>query len=1084
MASINPKSIGIFESVATNRWSAGLEKVARTLIDGAAKVGHAWPALEEQRKQEVVQEIRRARGTLQVQYLSDSRLKSTLQSIKTEVKTSPGRPKAVDYVPSVFAIVDECIRRRLGAWRLFDDPPRQAIFGDCFKVANGETGASKLDAEEIAIVQAIKLAQSVSPGRYGLDLQFPASFYRAVEVKDAESDYRYRPTDEQLLAGVRLLEGKVVEMQAGEGKTVAIAFSAVMYAVLGRSVHILTANDYLAERDCRLLAEVYHALGFSVEAILDPMDDFERKAAYKCDIVYGTLRQFGFDYLRDNLARGKQEVIQPLLQVAIVDEVDQALIDEADTPLIIAGVPLGKSQPLHRVNRAVAGMVARQEDLAGEYLTTLRDTDPSHASYATLICLGLLASPRNEQLRRLALINPRTYRRGMEDLYPNGNDSPDESITGDLYYIVDPQEGLVTLTEKGMAFLEGQLGDFNVAASRNEVNASLEGQLSRRAMRRLDLANQVYQSLRAHLILEQDVDYVVADGSVFLLDKYTGRLKPDNSYQDGLQPALQAKEGVAVEPDHESLAQISVQGFVTRYQSLAGITGTASNASEEFWRWYSLKVVSVPTTHPSKRSDLPTRIFLAEEDRTAAIVAEVVSCNLLGRPVLAGVQTVEQSWKLSQVLQSAGIPHKVLNAVNSFEEAEIVRDAGNYGAVTVATNMAGRGTDVVLATDLDRDVLRQSVSLVRNRLAGDCPHVRIRCNSRTEAQLLRETLLAQPGLRVGDESKQGCYSLLVSLENAPSNPDKDIGSIPTLDFGLGLHVVSSEFNQFPRVALQLKGRSGRQGNFGSSRALLSWDDQSLLSLGRRGPNLARCRRVDDGSRTYFEGNEVERFIRNRQIEAETEAAHRRSVLGDYSAVVDEHCAAYYEMRRQLLNKVNPAENLPLSVADTARHLVESHFPRMDLINYANQFTNLAEDARHMFEIDLSSLRGVALDEVPHKLAEHLLESLEVRRAHIGKERFNELARQLLLECGDEAWLQHRKILRRSVFSSVAASIGHKSAVADYIIHAAEQWERFQETVSDLFISRTLTFPLPAIAPASEDIGEDPQLSREIGQLVA
>ena len=430
----------------------------------------------------------------------------------------------------------------------------------------------------------------------------------------------------------------------------------------------------------------------------------------------------------------------------------------------------------------------------------------------------------------------------------------------------------------------------------------LDGQLSRRAMRGLDLANQVYQSLRAHLILEQDVDYVVADGSVFLLDKYTGRLKPDNSYQDGLQPALQAKEEVAVEPDHESLAQISVQGFVTRYQSLAGITGTASNASEEFWRWYSLKVVAVPTTHPSRRSDLPTRIFLTEEDRTAAIVAEVVSCNLLGRPVLAGVQTVEQSWKLSQVLRSAGIPHKVLNAVNSFEEAEIVRDAGNYGAVTVATNMAGRGTDVVLATDLDRDVLSQCVSLVRNRLAGDCPHVRIRCNSRTEGQLLRESLLAQPGLRVEAEAKQGCYSLVVSLENATSNPDKIIGSIPTLDFGLGLQVVSSEFNQFPRVALQLKGRSGRQGNFGSSRALLSWDDQSLLSLGERGPNLDRCRRVDDGDRTYFEGNEVERFIRNRQSEAETEAAHRRSVLGDYSAVVDEHCTAYYEMRPPIIEQ--------------------------------------------------------------------------------------------------------------------------------------------------------------------------------------
>lgn len=1086
MVSINSKSISIFGPVVKNRMSTGLGKAVRSIKDGVANLGLAWPAFEDQRKQRLVQEIQRSPDTLMLQNLSDSQLKEALQSLKTEVETTIGKPEAADYIPSVFAIVDECIRRRLGAWRLFENPPKQGIFGDCFEVAKGKAGRSVADPEEAAIVQAIALAHATPPGRFGSDLLLPAFFYRALEAKDTESAYRFDPTDEQLLAGIRLLEGKVVEMQAGEGKTVAIAFAAVMHAVFGRSVHILTANDYLAERDCQLLAKVYRALGFSVAAILDPMDDVERRAAYQGDIVYGTLRQFGFDYLRDNLARERKEIVQPALQVAIVDEIDQALIDEADTPLIIAGATGGKSNQWYRVNQAVAQMAARQDQLAGEYLSRLKDMDSSSAGYATQLCLGLLANPRDERLKRLALLSPRSYRRGMADLYSNGNDSPDESLTGDLFYVFDPQEGFVTLTENGLAFLEGQLGDFNVARSNSEVASSREVQLSRRTVRRLNLAYQVYQSLRAHLVLVQGVDYLVADGLVLLLDKYTGRIKPDNSYQDGLQSALQAKEGVEVDSDCESLAQISVQGFVSCYQTVAGITGTASNASEEFWRRHSLKVVSVPTTHSLKRADLPTRIYWNEEEKTAAIVAEVVSYNLLGRPVLVGVQTVEQSWNLSEALRNNGIRHQVLNAVNSFEEEQIVRNAGNFGAVTVATNMAGRGTDIVLAADLDRSVSGQCVALVRNRLSGDYSHVRIRCNSKKEGGPLLEALLEHPGLRVVAEDQQGGYVLVVSLENATDNQHKFRnvkGSNPTIDFGLGLHVVSGEFNQFPRVALQLRGRSGRQGNFGSTRAFLSFEDLSLLPLGRKGPNLDQCRKLDDDGRIYFEGNKVERFIRSRQSEAEREAAHRRSILGDYAAVADEHGTAYYEMRRRLFTMANPVESLPNMVVNVAKRLVNSHFPGMDSINYANQFVNLAEDARHLFDIDVSSLRGVALDELPDRLADQLLQLLECRQARTGHERFEAFARQLMLECGDEAWVEHRRNLGRTIFGSLAASNGHKSAVADYIIHAAEQWDRFQETASDLFLSRLLTFPLQAIVPVADEKAEETELSREIAQLV-
>ena len=593
-----------------------------------------------------------------------------------------------------------------------------------------------------------RCAQSVK-GRLGPDVQLPADFYRAVRERDTDNLLCFRPTDEQLLAGLHLLRGKVVEMQAGEGKTVAIAFAAVMQAALGRAVHVMTVNDYLAERDCRLLAPVYRSLGLSVGAALEPMERAERRAAYGCDVVYGTLREFGFDFLRNNLAGGRGEQIPLRHQVAIVDEADQALIDEGDTPLIIAGPAPEVAHGWRRVNGVVAELAAEQEKVAEDYGLRLKETPAGSASFGVLLCLGLLAQPRNGELRRLAMQQPGAYRRGLAAVYPYGNDEADEELIGDLYCMVDDRERLVTLTAKGMAFLERQLGELFAVEVGEGASQGEAGKISRRAARKLNLANQVYQSLRAHLLLEKGVDYLVSDGTVVLLDPHTGRLKPDNSYQDGLQSALEAKERSSLwTAAGESLAQVSVRGFADRYEFLSGITGTALAATEEFRRRYSVETVAVPTSNPLQRVDLPSRVYSCEEDKVAALVAEVAKCKELERPVLVGVQTVEQSVVVSRALAAGGIEHRVLNAVKSHEEADIIRQAGGYGAVTVATNMAGRGTDIVLDPELEQRLVARCVEVVLEKIAGGCTAVAVDCYTREERDLLERAFLSRRRVRV------------------------------------------------------------------------------------------------------------------------------------------------------------------------------------------------------------------------------------------------------------------------------------------------------------------------------------------------
>ena len=416
-----------------------------------------------------------------------------------------------------------------------------------------------------------------------------------------------RPFDVQLIGGIVLHQGKIAEMKTGEGKTLAATMPVYLNALLGKGVHVVTVNDYLAKRDSEWMGAIYKFLGLDVGCILHHLDDRERQKAYNADITYGTNNEFGFDYLRDNMKFNKEDFVQRELFYAIVDEVDSILIDEARTPLIISG-PAEKSTNLyHQINRII----------------------------------------------------PRLKR--------------------DIHYTIDEKTRTVALTDEGVARAEELLGVENLYDPRH-----------------MEILHHVNQALKAHTLFKKDVDYIVKGGQVIIVDEFTGRLMPGRRYSEGLHQALEAKEGVKVESENQTLATITFQNYFRMYDKLAGMTGTAETEAEEFKKIYDLDVVVIPTHKKMIRTDHPDCIYRTEKEKFRAVVREIKELNKIGRPVLVGTVSIEKSEQLSKMLKREGIKHEVLNAKNHEKEAQIVAQAGQRGAVTISTNMAGRGTDIVL----------------------------------------------------------------------------------------------------------------------------------------------------------------------------------------------------------------------------------------------------------------------------------------------------------------------------------------------------------------------------------------------------
>ena len=1008
--------------------------------------GMRRPRSQEDR---ILRRVRATRREWRIADWSDRALRKAVGDLRDRSASSDSIQE--DTLVRVFAVVDETIRRRLGLWRVFDLPDAD---------------------DEPSIADARRKLAAAGRGRYpGSDLLLPAEFYQAARRRiagDAEG-LRFRPTDQQLLAGLHLCHGRVVEMAAGEGKTVAAAFPAAFYGLLGRTVHVITANDYLAARDAELLAPVYRALGLTVGSVLDHMGGPERRESYTHRIIYGTLREFAFDYLRDRMVMSSGEQIQGPLDVAIIDEADQTLLDEAVTPMVIAGAPILSRRMIIRANRAVRELAVEQAGLAEECRRELEQRVASGLAddaSAILLARAMLAQPDAEETLRLAAAHPRLRRRARSSIDTDGTGKPRPEVGAGLHCAVDAERGSLSLLPEGVAFLEARLGDL-YSTNADDLNPG-----SRQAAQRINLVNQVNQLLRAHLVLRRGVEYVVDDDRVVLVDRDTGRPRPDTHYQDGLHPAVEAKEGVTIHPDHRNLGEISVPGFLRRYRSLAGLTGTAEAATDEFRRLYGLKVAVVAETRQTQRRDLPTRVYANSEDQLSAVVDEVRNCHRSGRPVLVAARTVDQSEIISQRLVDARIGHRLLNAATKPEEADIVRQAGQPGAITVATNMAGRGTDVVMPGGLDQRLLERFVSILEQTIAADPDRaaVEVRANTPAEADLLARSVEANPLLSA---RRAGGDRLMIRSSAATRAPSPAIA----LEFGLGFHLVSAEFNDSPRVALQLRGRSGRQGAFGSTRSLLVRSDRWLAGLEYGSAT------VDQAGRVCWEGPELERQLRRRREEAQQEDAGARAHLLEYVAVLDNHAEVYYKIREETLfarpdGLVQWADD---AAQVTAEDLARKHFPGLVGDDYARRFDSLVAEMRVRYDVAADPARGHPLDDLGSALAELLQQRLAERREQLGAARFSELSRMLLLQVGDELWENHRANLRNTAAASRLDARAPKTAIAEYIIAADDAWQHFRDEVSHRFVYQMLTFPITGLTGASDSdhtppLAVDPRLA--------
>jgi len=862
-------------------------------------------------------------------------------------------------------------------------------------------------------------------------------------------------------------------MNAGEGKTIAAAFPAVMHAVLGQSVHVITANDYLAFRDSSLLAPVYRSLGLSVDAVLSHMIDDERREAYAQHIVYGTMREFGFDFLRDNLKLSPTERVQGPLEEAIVDEADHALIDEARTPMIIAGDAVVTRRAYARVKNSVTKLIVLQDDLVQGLAIQLAQTDPASKDSLLLLAKLLLAQPDNELLRRRLAEHPKNYKRVQSLIYQDGAGYPGDALTSELFYMVDPEQRFVTLTERGQIFLERHLGAFFDAQDLEEELASVRSnsdlplaerrkvtsRLTRQLSLRYNMGNQVYQMLRAYLLLKKDVDYLVTEDSIVLIDRYTGRPRPDSRYQEGLQQAIEAKEAVTVNHDGEVRAQISVQGFASQYRMIAGMTGTASSAVDEFHQRYSLDVTVIPTTRPFVRRDFGYRVYTTQREKLAAIAEEVAFFQRVGRPVLVGTLTIEQSAEMSRLLTEHGVVHRLLNAVNCQEEAQIVKEAGTFGAVTVATNMAGRGTDIILDPDLNYRITGKYLDLVRQLLAENVSQVALRCYTKEEADLLWAEISRSDVYCITRERRSGWEELVVT-SRVPSVESQQAASRSCcLDFGLGLYVIGTEFNESPRIDLQLKGRSGRQGEFGWSRQFLSLEDKLLVLRGDAIPDSTWFENRDSSGRVYFEGKEVDQRLERFQKNVDHEGEVQRSLVQDYAGVIDSLTHSYYRDRRQVMGSDDLFQRCVGFAGEKATGLAEQYFSGCSFDDYGLQFSRLAEELAEDFGIDCSDLWGLGLDQLPNELGRLLLAKLYLEASQLSGKGFTDLARLLLLQTGDELWKDHICELHELMLNTQLFNHGHKPAVADYVIQSSRAWQAFQQRVIDLFLARLLTFPI-------------------------
>ena len=836
---------------------------------------------------------------------------------------------------------------------------------------------SEQGALDLIMVEAFAVVKDISRRMFG-------SSWR---VSEQEITWEMIPYDVQLIGAIILHNGKVAEMKTGEGKTLVATMPIYLNALTGRGVHVITVNDYLAQRDAEWMGQVYKRLGLSVGYILNSMDNSERREMYNRDITYGTNNEFGFDYLRDNMSLRKEDKVQRGHAFAIVDEVDSVLIDEARTPLIISGaVDAPVDETFTTLKPGVQQLVKKQTtlvaDLVREAQKFLEEGDEEKAG------LKLLQAQRGMPKHKLVMkIFQET---GMLKLAQDVEsdhirDKKMHEVDDDLFFSIEEKSHVMDITEKGRnvlspenpdTFIIPDLGELLLEIDENKDFDKLEKDKEREKAHQLHAKrsgtiHNFNQLLKAYTLYEKDVEYVIEGGKVMIVDEFTGRVLPGRRYSDGLHQALEAKENVRIERETQTLATITIQNYFRLYDKLAGMTGTAETEAEELGSIYGLDVTVIPTHRPVSREDREDLVYKTKREKYNAAIEEIIDCHKRGQPVLVGTISVEISELLARMLKRKSIPHNVLNAKQHKSEAEVVSRAGQNGAVTIATNMAGRGTDIKLVDGI-----------------------------------------------------------------------KELG---------GLHIIGTERHESRRIDLQLRGRSGRQGDPGSSIFYLSLEDD-LMRLFSSDKVAAIMDRMGIEEGEVISAKMVTRAISNAQKKVEVRNYGIRKHLLEYDDVMNQQRQVVYDIRNQALE----GENLDQSISQLLNDFIEDELesqsqngtPDIWEWDYLRQYFS----SHILVDVDYDKLKKELKNEDPNHeeisnwIREKASAIYKARESLLDEEAMKGFERFVMLRTIDDKWKDHLYGMDQLREGINLRAYGQKNPLLEY---KSEGFKMFQDMMAEM-----------------------------------
>ena len=775
-----------------------------------------------------------------------------------------------------------------------------------------------------------------------------------------------KPYRVQLIGGIILHQGRIAEMKTGEGKTLVATLPAYLNALAGEGVHVVTVNDYLAKRDSEWMGKVYRFLGLTVGLVIHDVDPRSRKSAYAADITYGTNNEFGFDYLRDNMAIYATEMVQRGHFFAIVDEVDSILIDEARTPLIISGQGDQSTQLYTIVDNFVAGLKGKRV----ASVDTKEEEDPNE----------------------------------------------------DADYIVDEKARTVTLTAWGIKKAETAFNLENLADVENTT-----------------LSHHINQAIRARGLMKRDIDYVVKDGEVIIVDEFTGRLMYGRRYSEGLHQAIEAKEKVTVARESKTLATITFQNYFRLYHKLSGMTGTAMTEEEEFGTIYALDIVEIPTNKPLARIDHPDVVYKTEAGKLRAVVSQIEECHKKGQPVLVGTISIEKSEELSEMLRKKGIKHNVLNAKFHEKEAEIVAQAGKMGSVTVATNMAGRGTDIMLGGNAEY------LAKADLRKAG-----------------LSDELIAEAtGFAETDNQEILEARRMFAEAEAKYKGDIQTEAEKVREVG-GLFILGTERHESRRIDNQLRGRAGRQGDPGETRFYLSLEDDIMRLFGsERVMGMMEKLGVDED--TPIDAKMLSGAIENAQRQVESRNFQTRKTVLEYDDVMNTQREVIYEQRRKVLDGENLQEAIQKMLHAMVERSVHGHMGERKHLD-TETWREVCAPFRGLFlrpdEMTYTDgeLEKLSADELVDRLMERADDIYHKKEAELGEPLMRELERVMMLRVVDEYWMDNIDAMTELRQGIGLRAYGQNDPVVEYKREGYEMFENMimaiqEETIRRIFLAR-------------------------------